>query len=518
MNGNVNMKQITDILKKNGKELKIIHELIIPRYDEDIIVKVYQEKFNNDNHSTTNKNQFWIACNNDLIPFESVEHLIIMSQHKEIPISAILSIAQVCNLSVDCLHQHSYYKLQYHLYNELNRIDSEKLKEIVIKLLFENNDVIRTDTDAMLFLGSITSSPHFNYEHVNLLLELCQEERQKKKNSIDDEDTLLYEICSSIIQSKLMNPENVSASKEAQRYFNKIFDTFFYYSIRKIDLQHIGFVCTLLQSPLLIEYYYEKIIFQIKRMEAPIDFVLLEKALMHSYVSKEIVDWMIYESKIHYTDVLFNVSNLDEDQLAQLYEKYLRQDKTERNTKEEFVIRYHTLHSEPINDNYINHQNPTIRKFVALSKSLTEEQIDSLIMDNDRDVLVYLVMSHVLSEEQLDKLIEHSHEQVLDEEAIEDISYHIAQQPLISERQLWNMVTSESEKIQRSAAASNSLNKEQLDTLLKSKFDDVRKRATSSLIYALNYHTLDDLKANKTYNKMNGLLFTRLIETLISIG
>ena len=315
-----------------------------------------------------------------------------------------------------------------------------------------------------------------------------------------------------------MNPENVSASKEAQRYFNKIFDTFFYYSIRKIDLQHIGFVCTLLQSPLLIEYYYEKIIFQIKRMEAPIDFVLLEKALMHSYVSKEIVDWMIYESKIHYTDVLFNVSNLDEDQLAQLYEKYLRQDKTERNTKEEFVIRYHTLHSEPINDNYINHQNPTIRKFVALSKSLTEEQIDSLIMDNDRDVLVYLVMSHVLSEEQLDKLIEHSHEQVLDEEAIEDISYHIAQQPLISERQLWNMVTSESEKIQRSAAASNSLNKEQLDTLLKSKFDDVRKRATSSLIYALNYHTLDDLKANKTYNKMNGLLFTRLIETLISIG
>lgn len=521
MNGNVNMKQMTDILKKNGKELNIIHELIIPRYDKNIIVKVYQEQSNHKDDSLTNENQFWIACNDDLIQFKSVEHLIIISQHKEIPISAILKIAQVCNLSVDCLHQHSYYKLQYHLYNELNRIDSEKLKEIVIKLLFENNDVIRTDTDAMLFLDSITSSPHFNYEHVNLLLELCQEERQKKKNSIDDEDTLLYEICSSIIQSKLMNPENVSASKEAQRYFNKIFDTFFYYSIRKIDLQHIGFVCTLLQSPLLIEYYYEKIIFQIKRMEAPVDFVLLEKVLRHSYMSKEIVDWMIYESKIHYTDVLFNVSNLDEDQLARLYEKYLRQDKTERNTKEEFVIRYHTLHSKQINDDYVHHQNPTIRKFVALSKSLTEEQIDSLIMDNDRDVLVYLVMSNVLSEEQMDKLIERScshTRQVLNEETIEDISYHIAQQPLISEQQLWNMVTSESERIQIDAASSNSLNKEQLDTLLKSKFDDVRKRATSSLIYALNYHTLDDLKANKKYNKMNGLLFTRLIETLIPIG
>ena len=520
MNGNVNMKQMTDILKKNGKELKIIHELIVPKYDENIIVKVYQEQSNDDNHSATNKNQFWIACNNDLIQFESVENLIIISQHKEIPISAILSIAQVCNLSVDCLHQHSYYKLQYHLYNELNRIDSEKLKEVVIKLLFENNDVIRTDTDAMLFLDSITSSPHFNYEHVNLLLELCQTEIKNRKKSIsDDEDTPLYEICSSIIQSKLMNPENVSASKEAQRYFNKIFDTFFYYSIRKIDLQHIGFVCTLLQSPLLIEYYYEKIIFQIKRMDDPIDFVLLEKVLKHSYVSKEIVDWMIDEQKIHYTDMLFNVSNLDENQLERLYEKYLRQDKTKKNTKEEFLIRYNTLHSTQINDDYVHHPKPTIRKFAALSNYLTEKQIDSLIMDNDRNVLVHLVMSNVLSEEQLDKLIEHSHaQQVLDEEAIEDISYHIAQQPLISEQQLWNMVKSESEKNQRSAASSNSLNKEQLDTLLKSKFDDVRKRAKSSLIYALNYHTLDDFEGNKKYNKMNGLLFTRLIETLIPIG
>ena len=276
-----------------------------------------------------------------------------------------------------------------------------------------------------------------------------------------------------------------------------------------------------MKSSLLTKEQYEKIVDKVKTMNDPIDFVLLEKVLINSYVSKEIVDWMIYESKIHYTDVLFNVSTLDEDQLARLYEKYLRQDKTERNTKEEFLIRYHTLHSKQINDDYVHHQNPTIRKFVALSKSLTEEQIDSLIMDNDRDVLVYLVMSNVLSEEQMDKLIERScshNRQVLNEETIEDISYHIAQQPLISDQQLWNMVTSESEKIQRSAASSNSLNKEQLDTLLKSKFDDVRKRAKSSLIYALNYHTLDDLKANKTYNKMNGLLFTRLIETLIPIG
>ena len=220
MNGNVNMKQMTDILKKNGKELNIIHELIIPRYDEDIMVKVYQEQSNHKDDSLTNENQFWILHNDDLIPFKSMEHLIIISQHKEIPISAILEIAQTCNLSVNYLHQHSYYKLQYNLYNELNRIDSEKLKEIVIKLLFENNDVIRTDTDAMLFLDSITSSPHFNYEHVNLLLELCQTEIKNRKKSIfDDEDTLLYEICSSIIQSKLMNPENVSASNYIMRPF-----------------------------------------------------------------------------------------------------------------------------------------------------------------------------------------------------------------------------------------------------------------------------------------------------------
>lgn len=120
------------------------------------------------------------------------------------------------------------------------------------------------------------------------------------------------------------------------------------------------------------------------------------------------------------------------------------------------------------------------------------------------------------TEEQLDKLCSHA-KQILDEEAIKDINYHIAQSPLISEKQLWNMVTSKSETIQIGAASSNSLNKEQLDTLLKSKFDDVRQKAKSSLIYALNYHTLDDLVGNKKYNKMNGLLLTRLIETLIPI-
>ena len=536
------MKQTTGVLKKNGKELNIIHELIVPRYDEDIIIKIYQEQSNHKDDSLTNENQFWIACNDDLIQFESVENLIIISQHKELPISAILKIAQVCNLSVDCLHQHSYYKLQYNLYNELNRIDSEKLKEVVIKLLFENNDVIRTDTDAMLFLDSITSSPHFNYEHVNLLLELCQTEIKNRKKSIsDDEDTLLYEICSSIIQSKLMNPENVSASKEAQRYFDKIFEDCFR-TIKKIDLEHIGFVCTLLQSSLLTEHHYEKIIFKIKRMDAPIDCVLLEKALSNSYVSKQILFWMINEPTICYTDILFNVSNLNDNQLAGVYQKHLWKnkvsnlngnqlthlskhvfqtvednEKVEDNKYEEFLARYHTAHSEKINDDYVHHSNPNIREFAALSGCLNEKQINSLIMDHDRNVLVCLVMSHILSEEQLDKLIDRCYK-VLDKKAIEDISYHIAQQPLISEQQLWNMVASESETIQIGAASSNSLNKEQLDTLLKSKFDDVRKRATSSLIYALNYHTLDDLAGNKKYNKMNGLLFTRLIETLIPIG
>ena len=74
--------------------------------------------------------------------------------------------------------------------------------------------------------------------------------------------------------------------------------------------------------------------------------------------------------------------------------------KLKKNTKEEFLVRYNALHSKQINDecNYIHHLNPTIREFVALSKSLTKEQIDYLIMDNDRNVLFYLAMSHVLSE------------------------------------------------------------------------------------------------------------------------
>lgn len=516
MNGNIHMKQMTNILKKNGKDLTIIHELIVPRYDEDIIVKVYQEQSNHKDDSIINENQFWMLCKDDLIPFKSMEQLIIISQHKEIPISAILEIAKVCHLSVDCLRQHSYYKLQDNLYNELNRINPEKLKEVVIKLLFENNDVIRTNTDAMLFLDSITSSPHFNYEHVNLLMDLCQTDAKKKQISISNSyHTFQYEVCSSIIQSKLMNPENVSASKETQQYFNKIFETYFL-TIRKIDLQHIGFICTLLKSSLLTKAQYEQIIDKVKTMDDPVDFVLLEKVLRHSYVSKEIVDWMIDDPRIHYTDVLFNVSNLNENQLIRLYEKYLLQDKTEKNTEEEFLAKYHILHSKQINDAYIHHPNPNIREFATLSKYLTKEQIDLLIMDNDTDVLIQLVNLHILSEAQLDKLIEHIN-QVLDEEAIEDIYYYITDAPFLSEHQLWKMVKSESEEIQLGSTFSNNLNKEQLDVLLRSNFECVRNTVKVSLIYALHYHTLDDLKTNKKYNKMNGLLFTRLIETLIPI-
>ena len=520
MNGNVNMKQINGILKKNGKELNIIHELIVPRYDEDIIMKVYQEQSNHKDDSLTNENQFWILCNDDLIPFKSMEHLIIISQHKEIPISAILEIAKVCNLSVGGLHQHSYYKLQYNLYNELNRINPEKLKEVVIELLFKRNDVIHTDTYAMLFLDSITSSPHFNYEYVNLLMELCQIDVKKKRIYIPNSyNTFIYVICASIIQSKLMNQDNISASKKAHLYFNKLFEQYFL-TIKKIDLRHIGFVCILLQSPLLTKQQYEQIVDKVKTMEDPIDFILLEKLLKNPHISKEVVDWMIDESKIHYTDVLFHVSNLNENQLTRLYEKYLLQDKTEKNTKEEFLVRYHALHSKQINDDYVHHTNPTIREFVALSKFLTEEQINSLIMDNDRNVLINLIISHILSEEQLDKLIERSccnAKQVLDEKAIEDISYHIAQSPFISEQQLWDMVLSKYYMIQIGAAVSNSLNKKQLDVLLKSNFENVRQRAEFSLAYALNYQTLDNLVGNTKYNTMNGLLFTRLIETLISI-
>lgn len=516
-NGNINMKQMTDILKKNGKDLNIIHELIVRRYDEDIIVKIYQEQSNHKNDSIINENQFWMLCKDDLIPFKSIEHLIIISQHKEIPISSILEIARVCNISLDGLYKISYYKLQYHLYNELNKIDSEKLKAVVIELLFKQNDVIRTNTDAMLFLDSITSSLHFNYEHVNLLIELCQTEIKKRKNSIsNDEDTLLYEICASIIQSKLMNPENISDLKEGRLYFNKLFEDYFL-TIKKIDLKHIGFICTLLKSSLLTKEQYKQIIDKVKTMDEPVDFVLLEKTLIHPYMSKEIVDWMIGDPRICYIDILFNISDLTENQLMKLYEKKLTQDKISSPDKDEFLARYYGLHVKHISDDHIHHPNPTIRKFVSLSKYLTEGQIDSLLIDNDVEVLSCLAASHILSEEQLDKLIKHSY-QVFNEKEIEHVSYHIANAPFLSDEQLWKMVLSKSYIIQVQATFSNNLNKEQLDILLKSKFEYVRQRAKSSLIYALHYHTLDDLVANTKYNKMNVLLFTRLIETLIPIG
>ena len=515
MNGNIHMKQMTNILKKNGKDLTIIHELIVPRYDEDIMVKVYQEQSNDKDDVLINENQFWMLCKDDLIPFKSMKHLIIISQHKEIPISIILEIARVCGLSLDGLYKISYYKLQYHLYNELNKIAPEKLKEVVIELLFKQNDVIRTNTDAMLFLDSVTSSPHFNYDHVNLLIELCQTEK-KRISIVNSYKAFIYEVCSSIIQSKLMNSEHISDSKEAQRYFNKIFEDYLL-TIKKVDLQHIGFICTLLKSSLLTKEQYKQIIDKVKTMDEPVDFVLLEKALIHSYVSKEIVDWMIGDPRICYIDILFNISDLTENQLMKLYEKKLIQDKISSPDKDEFLARYYGLHVKHISDDYIHHPNPTIRKFVSLSQYLTEGQIDSLLIDNDVEVLSCLAASHILSEEQLDKLIKQSH-QVFNEKEIEHVSYHIVNAPFLSDEQLWKMVLSKSYIIQVQATFSNNLNTEQLDILLKSKFEYVRQRAKSSLIYALHYHTLDDLKANIKYNKMKGLLFTQLIETLVPIG
>lgn len=532
MNGNVNMKQMTNILKKNGNDLNVLHELIVPKYDNDIFIKVYKEKAeavlkDNKNDSLAQKDQFWLLCNNDLIPFKSIEHLIIISEHKYIPISGILEIAQVCNLSRERLHQHSYYNLQYQLFNELNRITPEKLKEVVIELLFKRNDVIRTDSDAMLFLDSITSSPHFNYQYVNMLIELCQPDNQK--------NPFIYEICASIIHSKLMNQENIVVSKEAHLCFDKIFKDYFL-TIKTIDLQHIGFVCTLLKSPLLTKEQYEKIVDKVKTMEKPIDFVLLEKVFNHPYVSKELIDWMIDESKIHYTDVFLNVSNLNENQLMKLYEKRLKQynitisnQKISSDDKEEFWVRYHALHSKQINDDYVQHPNPTIRQYVALSQYLKEEQINSLIMDNDVEVLVNLVISHILSEDQLDKLIDCIHSQkLLNKEEIEHINCHIVSTLFLSDEQRLEMILSKSYWVQLKATLSNNLNKEQLDVLLRSDFEVIRQMARKSLIYALNYQTLDSLMANKKYNKINDLmiskkynkingLLTKLIKTLIPI-
>lgn len=62
MNRNVNMKQMTNVLKKNGNDLNILHKLIVPRYD-DIFIKVYVEEVNgllknNKNDSLEQENQF----------------------------------------------------------------------------------------------------------------------------------------------------------------------------------------------------------------------------------------------------------------------------------------------------------------------------------------------------------------------------------------------------------------------------------------------------------------------------
>lgn len=78
------------------------------------------------------------------------------------------------------------------------------------------------------------------------------------------------------------------------------------------------------------------------------------------------------------------------------------------------------------------------------------------------------------------------------------------------------MILSKSYWVQLKATLSNNLNKEQLDVLLRSDFEVIRQMARKSLIYALNYQTLDSLMTSKKYNKINGLL-TKLIKTLIPI-
>lgn len=432
--------------------------------DPDLSFTVYSDK----------NNQFFFEYREDIFP---IDKLLLVGAKNYIPIPHILEAAKLCSINEDTIEHNTHYHVEYLLFSRLNQFSALQIKQFFQEILSLQTNIL--ESELYCFLEAVTKSPFFNFEYRNILLELADTTKSNYE----------YKIYRAIVDTIVNSP--LTSKSDFDLMFEKYFKT-----IQRIDLKHGSFIASLLKSPFLSKQQFDMIFDKLPFID---DFMVIDLVLSHPYLSTEQIDELIENDNFFTYHISLYCPFLTDNQLVKVYERSKETIYSIKN-QEEFLIWYHCLNRKEIPDNYVEHENPTIRFHAACSSHLNPKQIEKLLLDDNVAVLNTLLRSSFLSEEQLDALINHV-ETTFDNEDKKRLYYRLAKSPFLSEEQLWKFVLMDYPEANMGAAQSSKINAQQLDVLVRSKNTNVRVCVARSM--NLEKYSSDPLKPSHLSALMN---------------
>ena len=432
--------------------------------DPDFSFTVYSDK----------NNRFFFEYREDIFP---IDKLLLVGAKNYIPISHILEADEFCSINKNIIENNAHYSLEYLLFSRLNQFSAFQIKQFFHEILSLQTNIL--ESELYCFLEAVTKSPHFNFEYRNILLELADTTKSNYE----------YKIYRAIIDAIVNSP--LTSKNDFDLMFEKYFKT-----IQKIDLKHSNFIASLLKSPFLSKQQFDMIFDKLPFIN---DFMVIDLVLSHPYLSTEQIDELIENDNFFTYHLSLYCPFLTDNQLVKVYERSKETIYSIKN-QEEFLIWYHCLNRKEIPDEYVEHENPTIRFYAACSSHLNPKQIEKLLLDDNVAVLNTLLRSSFLSEEQLDKLINRV-ETTFSPEDKKHLYYRLAKSPFLLEEQLWKFVLMDYPEANMGAAQSSKINARQLDVLLHSKNKNIQICVARSM--NLEKYSSDPLKPSHLSALMN---------------
>lgn len=431
--------------------------------DPDLSFTIYSDK----------NNQFFFEYREDIFP---IDKLLLVGAKNYIPIPHILEAAKLCSINEDTIEHNTHYHLEYLLFSRLNQFSALQIKQFFHEILSLQTNIL--ESELYCFLEAVTKSPFFNFEYRNILLELADTTKSNYE----------YKIYRAIVDTIVNSP--LTSKSDFAWMFEKYFKT-----IQQIDLKHSSFIASLLKSPFLSKQQFDMIFDKLPFID---DFMVIYLVLSHHHLSTEQIDKLIENDNFFSYHLALYCPFLTDNQLVKVYKRSKETIYSIKN-QEEFLIWYNCMNKKEIPDEYVEHENPTIRFYASCSSHLNPKQIEKLLLD-DVAVLNNLLRLLLLSEKQLDALINHV-ETTFSNENKKRLYYRLAKSPFLSEEQLWKFVLMDYPEANMGAAQSSKINAQQLDVLVRSKNTNVRVCAARSM--NLEKYSSDPLKPSHLSALMN---------------
>ena len=431
--------------------------------DPDLSFTIYSDK----------NNQFFFEYREDIFP---IDKLLLVGAKNYIPIPHILEAAKLCSINEDTIEHNTHYHLEYLLFSRLNQFSALQIKQFFHEILSLQTNIL--ESELYCFLEAVTKSPFFNFEYRNILLELADTTKSNYE----------YKIYRAIVDTIVNSP--LTSKSDFAWMFEKYFKT-----IQQIDLKHSSFIASLLKSPFLSKQQFDMIFDKLPFID---DFMVIYLVLSHHHLSTEQIDKLIENDNFFSYHLALYCPFLTDNQLVKVYKRSKETIYSIKN-QEEFLIWYNCMNKKEIPDEYVEHENPTIRFYASCSSHLNPKQIEKLLLD-DVAVLNNLLRLLLLSEKQLDALINHV-ETTFSNENKKRLYYRLAKSPFLSEEQLWKFVLMDYPEANMGAAQSSKINAQQLDVLVRSKNTNVRVCAAKSM--NLEKYSSDPLKPSHLSALMN---------------